>query len=59
MCFFHKFFRKHFGALDRPYIYYIKLFEEVNYFRSLGRKTLQDEYPSCYVIPYNALDEVD
>lgn len=49
-------FKQHFGAVGKPYYYYIKLFREPGYFKALGRQTLLEDYPWCYVIPFSALE---
>lgn len=48
-------FKKHFGARDFQYHYYIKLYRDLNYFRSIGKDTILREYPFLYVIPFDQI----
>lgn len=49
-------FKDHFGTRDYPYTYYVKLGRDIDFFRSLGRNKLTEEYPFLYVIPFSALE---
>lgn len=48
-------FKSRWGTVDHPYHYYIREYDEHRRLRQLERRTLLEEYPYFYVIPYDAL----